>query len=361
MVDHLCSRCVLPEEYPGILFDAKGVCNFCKIHRKESYLGKEALVKEIQGRSRGKGSYECVVPVSGGKDSTYVLYYLTQVLGFKAIAVNYDNGFTHPQARENLKNVTDSLGVELVTVHGQHQKKVMAGNLRSFLKKPTAAMVPLMCTGCRVGIVGSACKVARARGVKLIIMGWSRIEDTPFKAAFLASRGGSVVMGLVRQLLKNPRYLFYGGALTQVLDYLHSYSRIREWGRILQLLHPGIRQIAFFDYIEYDPELIQKEITENVNWSCPDPENSWQFDCQIKSLQNTLYRSLVGFTASSDYLSAKIREGYVTRDDALILLEKQAGNASREKEVVHSLLTQIGYNDLLPSYEALVYGEEKTV
>jgi len=349
-----CSRCVLPDNYPGISYDADSLCNFCRSNQKEEYLGAEALELELKSNRQGNGAYDCVVPVSGGKDSTFVLYYLTKLLGLKTIAVNYDNGFTHPQATENLLRITEKLGVELVTIHGNNQRKIMAGNLRSFLARPTAAMVPLMCTGCRVGIVGSACKVARERKVNLIVMGWSRTEDTPFKAAFLTADGGSVVRGLVKNVVLNPRYLLYGGAKTQVMDYLHSYSRIREWGSILQMLHPGIRQIAFFDYIEYNPERIQKEIIDKVGWSCPDPENSWQFDCQIKALQNCLYRALIGFTATNDYLSSKIREGYITREQAYKSLEKQNERAFSELESVCRLLSEIGAADLIPRLKKLV-------
>lgn len=277
-----------------------------------------------------------------------ILKFTTKVLGLKVIAVNYNNGFTHPQATENLKCITERLGVKLVTIHGPNQRKIMAGNLRSFLASPTAAMVPMMCTGCRVGIVGSACKVAREYKVNLILMGWSRTEDTPFKAALLAADGGSVIKGLAKNVILNPRYLLYGGAITQVKDYLHSYSRIREWGSVLQVLHPGIRQIAFFDYIEYNPERIQKEIVDKVGWSCPDPENSWQFDCQIKLLQNYLYRSLLGFTATNDYLSSKIREGYITRWQAIKSLEKQEERSNEEFKSVCMLLSKIGASDLIP-------------
>lgn len=344
----LCSRCVLPDNYPGISFDSGMVCNFCRSYKQVQYLGAEALVREL------KGVHTCVVPVSGGKDSTYVLYYISKALGLKAIAVNYDNGLTHPQATKNLQQITNRLGVELVTIHGSKQKMLMAGNLKSFLSKPAPAMVPLMCTGCRVGIVGGACKVARERNVSLIVLGWSRLEDTPFKAEFLAADGGSVIKGLVNNLMLNPRYLLYGGAITQAMDYLHSYSHIREWGRILRLLHPGIRQIAFFDYIEYNPEFIQQEVTDKTGWSCPDPENSWQFDCAIKSLQNILYHSLMGFTAANDYLSAKIREGYITREQALQSLEKQKEKTFTELESVRVLLSKSEASRLMPELEKLV-------
>jgi len=350
----LCSNCVLPESYPGIQLDDQHVCNFCRAHEKERCPGPEALDRELRNHARGSETPACVVPISGGKDSTYVLYYVTKVLGLNAVAVNYDNGLAHDQAKDNLRRTTDTLGVELVIIRGAKQTKLLKGNLRSFLARPVPSMVPLMCTGCRIGIVGSACKVARDRNIGLVVMGWSRMEDTPFKAALLSADGGSVVGGLAVNLFRNPGYFVRGGIATQVLDYIHNYSRVREWGTILRTLHPGIRQLSLYDYVEYDPGRIQREVAEKVGWSCPDPDNSWQFDCQVKSLQNLLYRSLLGFTASSDYLSAKIREGYITRDQALEALENQKSRASKEMESVRALLSEIGAAELIPHLEKVI-------
>lgn len=348
-----CTRCVLPGNYPGITFDADGVCSFCRAHRKQTYSGEQALRERIASVPRGRGSYDCVVPISGGKDSTFVLYYVTQVLKLKALAVNYDNGFTHPMAQENLRRIVDKVGAELIVVKGIEQRRRFAGNLRAYLARPSVAMVPMMCTGCRIGIVGSACKAARERGVSLIIMGWSPIEDTPFKGEFLARDGGSTIGGLAKNVIANPRYLLYGGPATQVIDYLHTYSRVREWGRILRLLHPGITQIAFYDYIEYNPERIQQTVAKEVGWSSPDPENSWQFDCQIKSVQNYLYRNSVGFTALNDYLSAKIREGYITREQALETLHAQGLNSRSEYGRVCNLLREMGQDELIRRLDAV--------
>jgi hypothetical protein len=355
----VCCACVLPDNYPGISFDSDGICNFCRSHDEASYLGAAALEKALHEAANGERP-RCIVPVSGGKDSTYVLYYLTKVLGLETIAVNYDAGFTHPEASANLQRVAKRLGVELVTVRSHRQKRLLVGNLRAYLEQPAPAMVPLMCTGCRVGIVGGACKVARERKINTIVMGFSHIEEAPFKANALAGDGGSVLRGLAQNLLQNPRYLAFGGPFTQAADYLHSYARVRAWGRALRLLHPGIRMISFFDYIEYHPERIQREVSSEVGWSCPDPENSWRFDCTIKLLLNYLYDVSWGFTADHDYLSARIREGYITRAQALSALGRQDASAGSAFELLSSMLAEVGAADLIPRLQAMQRTEELT-
>jgi len=69
-----CTRCILPETFPGIRFDEDGVCNYCLEYKPVNVLGEEALVKVLDGY-RGKGrEYDCIVPISGGRDSSFVLH-----------------------------------------------------------------------------------------------------------------------------------------------------------------------------------------------------------------------------------------------------------------------------------------------
>ena len=71
-----CTRCVLPENYPRIGFSEAGVCNYCLTHRKWEYKEKEELDKFLEP-FRNKGErYDCIVGISGGRDSSYALYYL---------------------------------------------------------------------------------------------------------------------------------------------------------------------------------------------------------------------------------------------------------------------------------------------
>ena len=94
-----CRRCIMPATFPGITFNRQGVCNFCASYVPRPALGKEKL-REVLTAQSGT-SYDCLVPVSGGKDSTYLLYYAIKVLGLSVIAFNYDSGFQLQLAREN--------------------------------------------------------------------------------------------------------------------------------------------------------------------------------------------------------------------------------------------------------------------
>ena len=106
----ICSRCVSDTTIPGIRFDERGVCNFCKRHDEMekkfplNELGQQKLnqlIEEIKAKGKNK-DYDCIVGVSGGSDSTYTLYTAVK-LGLRPLAVHFDNGWNSEIAVGNIK------------------------------------------------------------------------------------------------------------------------------------------------------------------------------------------------------------------------------------------------------------------
>jgi N-acetyl sugar amidotransferase len=119
----ICSRCIYDERVASIRFDEQGVCNYCKqidnlIEQYGTGLpkGEEALaaiVEEIKLKGKGK-KYDCIVGVSGGTDSSYMLYWAIQS-GLRPLAVHYDNTWNTAIATENIRKVLQKLNVDLYT------------------------------------------------------------------------------------------------------------------------------------------------------------------------------------------------------------------------------------------------------
>jgi glucosamine--fructose-6-phosphate aminotransferase (isomerizing) len=93
-----CVLCVLPDHFPGISFDKRGVCSLCLSHKGVSPLGDQKL-GELFSANRGD-TYDCLVPISGGRDSCYTLYKISKNFGCNVLAFHYDNGFVHPNAKK---------------------------------------------------------------------------------------------------------------------------------------------------------------------------------------------------------------------------------------------------------------------
>jgi hypothetical protein len=345
-----CSKCILPEVYPNIIFDEQGECNYCKAHQKIQYLGSSKLKDELTKYKKAAGKYDCLVPISGGKDSTFVLYQISKVYNLRALAFNYDNCLTHPQAQENVRTIANSLGIDLVTKKNEKQKKYLTTNLKAYIRKPAIGMVPMLCTGCRYGIIGNAFNVAKQNNIPMIIIGWSPIEDTPFKEAYLKGDGNSVKAGLVQNLIKNPSYIKPVNMIAAVKDYYHNYQHVKDWNIILKMFHPGVKLIQFYDYIPYNPDEIQSTLEKEVGWKVPDKKDSWQWDCKIKLLQNYFYERHAGFTATDDYLSAMVREGFITRSEALDRMQYSRQNRNGKLNQLHGFLKETNLEDLVPHF-----------
>ena len=117
-----CKNCVLPNTKPGIIFDSEGVCSACRSVEKKHCIDWEKrsenlhkICDKIRG-SNGNG-YDCLVPVSGGKDSTYQLYVMKEVYKLKVLAVNVVAHLQTIEGIENLNSAIDNLGINLIKVN----------------------------------------------------------------------------------------------------------------------------------------------------------------------------------------------------------------------------------------------------
>ncbi len=170
-----CTRCISDSTCPGIKFDSKGECNFCQLHDKWTIMypnderGQKTWEKSLTKiKQDGKGKkYDCVVGISGGRDSTYVLHLVVNKYGLRPLAVHFNDGFDNPVGGENMLNITRKLGIELRTITSDWRE---AKDLKiSFLK----ASVPELNEGTDVGIAAACYGVAHKEGIKHLIYGQS--------------------------------------------------------------------------------------------------------------------------------------------------------------------------------------------
>lgn len=118
-----CARCVYPENArPTIIFDDEGVCSGCRLHESRPKIDwedrKELLkniLEEYREKARANGSpYDCIIPVSGGKDSHYQTYVIKKVFGFNPLLVCYNHGYNTKRGIRNLTNLVKQFGCDLL-------------------------------------------------------------------------------------------------------------------------------------------------------------------------------------------------------------------------------------------------------
>ncbi|MEW6587052.1 MAG: hypothetical protein AB1442_15765 [Nitrospirota bacterium] len=317
-----CTRCVLPETYPGIDFDANGVCQLCRAYQRPTVRGVEEL-KRLVGSGKGN-KYDCAVTLSGGRDSTYVLYYAARILGLRILAFSYDNGFRHVQALKNIRRACTLLGVDLLESRSRDNlnARITARALHTTIPFGPGAACQLMCRPCYNGGLAFLYSIAEEYGIPFILWGDSVME----KISFIPVRDRLLGFQKPRRYLLSAR----GFSFIRFLQLLISQrnerlpsGNSRFDARYPKLRNPGIQEIHLFDYIEWDRREIKRAITEELDWQKPAEKiSTWRFDCHLHGLVNYCHKKAVGFNHDIDGLANMIRAGKMDRSEAMDLIAK---------------------------------------
>lgn len=176
MLKH-CTACNLPETYETIEFDESGVCNICR--QKEfkdqaiDWSGRREQLGLLIEQYRGKYDYDCIVPFSGGKDSTFTLHYLMKEFKIKPLVVQFNHGFMRQGLLKNNERTFRKLGVDFVsfTPNWQLVKRLM---LEALIRKGD------FCWHCHTGIYSYPMHVALQHKVPLLFWGEPSSEYTAY-------------------------------------------------------------------------------------------------------------------------------------------------------------------------------------
>ncbi len=323
-----CTKCLLPENYPGIELDEDLICHYCLTHKKAEYKGKDKLEKLFESFRNSDSKYDCIVGISGGRDSAYALYYLVKKCNLRVLAYTADNGFVPEESKINMRKMTDILNVKLIVEKHEFLKKCIRHNVLSWLRRPSPAMIPMICCGCRLGIFRGLLKCAKKKKIPLVISGAGNpIEASRFKKKFFTanpfgrmifirkSKIFSFLFGYVYEIIKNP--LYFLNPINTII-FLKEYFYCFHSNRIRDLFYPNQRTLRLYRYIEWNEDKILLTIKNELNWKMSkDSTSSWRFDCLISILKNYLLKKSVGFTEKDEILSNMIREKMITKEEAL--------------------------------------------
>jgi hypothetical protein len=318
-----CSKCLLPETMPYILYDVKGVCNYCHNHRPITYAGEELFEKKLDGYRRTSGN-DCFVALSGGRDSCYALHLLTKKFGMKTVAYTYDWGIITPLARRNQARMCGELGVEHIWVSADiaAKRRNIKKNLEAWLAKPALGMLPLLMAGDKQFFY-YANKVSKNMGIDLMVLSTSKLERTDFKSGFantppVFSAGEHYHIGLkdklsiaryyAQQYITNYRYI--NRSLVDTAFAFGSYYFTEQ-----EYVYP-------FNYIPWNEEQIESTLLNDYGWElATDTPRSWRIGDGTAAFYNYVYHTIAGFSEFDTFRSNQIREGIISREEGLMLLE----------------------------------------
>jgi len=296
----ICTRCVMDDTVSGITYDEKGECTFCKMHddletkfplNEETPQKLQDIVDKIKQDGRAK-QYDCILGVSGGRDSTYTLYNAVK-LGLRPLAVHFDNGWNSEIAVQNIKNATEILGVDLHThVADWEEFKDLQ---RSFL----FASVPDAEVPTDWVIFSVLFKEAKENNVKYIIHGHSfRTEGTsPLAWTYMDGRyihDIQKIFGTIK-LKSFPNM--------NLLKYLY-YSFIKR-----------IKQIRFLYYLPYNEKEVFKILENELGWkNYGDKHHESKYTAFFQSY---ILTRKFNIDKRKLHYSAKVRNRQLSREEAL--------------------------------------------
>lgn len=112
-----CTRCCIPETQEGVRFDEMGICNACESSEQKIHIDWHAREKKLrhileEAKSKAGNNYDCIIPISGGKDSTFQLHVLTKIYGMRPLAVTFSHNWWSESGWYNLQNALETFNVD---------------------------------------------------------------------------------------------------------------------------------------------------------------------------------------------------------------------------------------------------------
>ena len=322
-----CTRCGLASNLPGTTYDAEGVCNLCRAY--ETYAKKaEAYFKTpdefkvlVDAMKAGRaGDYDCLVMLSGGKDSTFMLYQIC-ALGLKPLVFTLDNGFISTEAKANIDRVVQSLGVDHVYGTTAAMNEIFVDSLKRFAN---------VCNGCFKTLYTLTVNLAQEKKIRYIVTGLSRGQffETRLTADVFQREDFQVekIDALVLEARKEYHRRTDAVACNLDVEILRGGSVLDE-----------IQFVDFYRYWSVPLAELYEFLGTHTPWLRPS-DTGRSTNCLINDLGIFVHKKQRGYHNYALPYSWDVRLGQKTREQAMSELDDEIDESRVEK-----LMTDIGY------------------
>lgn len=321
-----CARCIYDSRVSRITFDQQGICNYCRLIEQLEQQYKtgtpegEATFADIVARIRtqGKGrKYDCVVGVSGGTDSSFMLH-LAVERGLRPLAVHYDNTWNSAVATENIRKVTRKLKVDLWTYVVDN--KEVDDIFRSFFM----ASLPEIDGPTDIALAEVLYRAANNYGVNYVLEGHSfRAEGvSPLGFAYV---DGKYIASVHRQFGRMKMKTFPNMNLASFLKWV---------------VVKRIQKIRPFWYLAYSKEAARDFLSSEFGWQY---YGGHHLENRMTAFNHSYYFPVkFGVDQRNNSLSAAVRSGVMRREDALRAYQE---SPHLEQELLEYFKKRLGLTD----------------
>jgi N-acetyl sugar amidotransferase len=356
-----CTRCVVPETVDTITFDEAGVCSVCRqIDYRDEKIDWEARRKQLNdliSEYKGKGLYDCIVPFSGGKDSTFQLWYVVKELKLKPLVVRFNHWGYRPLVEENNTRTFKILGVDVFEFKPNWH--VARELMLEALKRRGD-----FCWHCHTGIYAGVMQIAVRFEVPLIIWGeslaeyhswytYEEMEEVDEKRFNRAMNQG---------ITADDMYEFLQGRVEKRDLWMFTYPPRKELMRI------KCRSICLGNYIKWDIKKNVAIIKKELGWKGQrvegvPPEYEYEkIECCFQGARDYAKYVKRGYARTNHLASIDIRNNRITREQGLEITKKYDGKrpASLDRFLEILQITEDEFYDILCKHKVFPWEFDRT-
>lgn len=318
MLETECTKCLALSTKTGITFDEEGICNVCRefeSKRDIDWASRKNDLLELCDKYRGGGQYDCLVPFSGGKDSTYQLWYVVNELKMKPLVVSFDHGFFRKKHLENRERTLKKLGCDFVTVRANY--KVVKEIIPISIKECGE-----FCWHCHTGVYGAMTQMAVRYGIPLVFWGQATAEYGTY--------GSHGDIEEIDKKQYDDRFTL-GVSVDKMLELLPDWVTEQDMSTFRYPEVMGLKSVRLGSFIPWDLDYISDLIKEELGWEGNEVEGVapkfWyeKVECKYQPIRDYLIYKQKGFGRTRHLCSIAIREGKMDKDEARKLIDQYDG------------------------------------
>ncbi len=324
-----CMKCVMPETAESLGFDDHGVCSVCRQieykHEAIDWAERRRRLEPLIAQYRGKSEYDCIVPFSGGKDSTFTLWHIVRELKLRPLVVRFDHGFLRPRLVENSIRTFRTLGVDVMhfTPNWQVVRKLMFESLRRRGD---------FCWHCHTGIFSYPLWVALRWNVPLVFWGEPDAEYSSFFTYEDEIEHDERRFNRLVNLGINAEDML-GMLDDSVSDYKVDARDLKPYTfpPAAELRRARIRSLFLGNYVPWDVKEQVKIIKRELGWQgdevegVPPAYDYEKIECFMQGVRDYIKFLKRGFGRTTHLTSIDIRNGRLTREEAQRLVAEYDG------------------------------------
>ncbi len=312
-----CVRCCMPESQEGVQFDALGMCTACRASEEKMHIDWNEREKQLRElleyhKARAGSNYDCIVPISGGKDSMFQLHVLVNVYKMKPLAVTFNHNWFTQTGLYNLHNALQRFNIDHILFTPNR-------GLINKLARKSLTTIGDACWHCHMGVGAFPLQIAVQFKIPLLIWGQS-VSEGDGRATYFegVTRYDRDYFTKISARVEAPAMV---GEMISAKD-VHPF----QLPSVEAIERVGVVGIHMGDYLFWDEERQMEFVKEAYDWKEDKVEGTYKnyksVECIMSGVHDYAKFIKRGFGRGTDHASADVRAGLLTREEGFELAKK---------------------------------------